>query len=78
MRCVFPVLALFALAPPPVPGAEPRGLFDGRGLAGWEFTANPGVAQNRITGCSLREGKIGFQFEGTPFELRHVTLVGLD
>jgi hypothetical protein len=37
-----------------------------------------GVRQNRITGCSLHGGKIGFQFEGTPFELRHVTLVGLD
>ena len=42
-----------------------------------EVTIN-GVAQNRVTGCSLHEGKIGFQFEGAPFELRHVTLVGLD
>lgn len=42
-----------------------------------EVTVN-GVAQNRVTGCSLHEGKIGFQFEGAPFELRHVTLVGLD
>lgn len=37
-----------------------------------------GVPQNRVTGTSLQEGKIGFQFEGTPFELRGVTLVGLD
>lgn len=37
-----------------------------------------GVRQNRATGCSLHEGKIGFQFEGVPFELRHVTVVGLD
>ncbi len=37
-----------------------------------------GVAQNRVTGVSLREGKIGFQFEGAPFELRRVTLTGLD
>jgi hypothetical protein len=37
-----------------------------------------GVLQNRITGASLQEGKIGFQFEGTPFELRGITVVGLD
>lgn len=37
-----------------------------------------GVLQNRVTGASLQEGKIGFQFEGTPFELRGVTVVGLD
>ncbi|MES1194915.1 MAG: DUF1080 domain-containing protein, partial [Opitutus sp.] len=42
-----------------------------------EVTIN-GVVQNRVTGGSLREGKIGFQFEGTAFELRAVTLVGLD
>ena len=37
-----------------------------------------GVAQNRVTGCSLREGSVGFQFEGAPFELRQVTLAKLD
>ena len=37
-----------------------------------------GVLQNRVTGISVQEGKIGFQFEGTPFELRGVTVVGLD
>jgi hypothetical protein len=37
-----------------------------------------GVPQNRITGCSLHEGKIGFQFEGVPFEIRHITVAGLD
>lgn len=37
-----------------------------------------GVFQNRVTGISVQEGKIGFQFEGTPFELRGVTVVGLD
>jgi len=37
-----------------------------------------GVLQNRVTGASLQGGKIGFQFEGTPFELRGVTVVGLD
>ena len=37
-----------------------------------------GVAQNRVTGCSLREGRIGFQFEGVPFELRAVSVVRLD
>jgi hypothetical protein len=42
-----------------------------------EVTIN-GVQQNRITGCSLAGGKIGFQFEGTPFELRSVSLTRLD
>jgi hypothetical protein len=37
-----------------------------------------GVQQNRVTGCSLAGGKIGFQFEGVPFELRAVTLSKLD
>lgn len=37
-----------------------------------------GVPQNRVSGCSLQAGKIGFQFEGVPFELRHVTVVSLD
>lgn len=37
-----------------------------------------GVLQNRVSGCSLQAGKIGFQFEGTPFELRHVSVVSLD
>jgi len=37
-----------------------------------------GVPQNTVTGASLLAGKIGFQFEGTPFELRGVTVVGLD
>lgn len=36
-----------------------------------------GVLQNRVTGCSLREGRIGFQFEGVPFELRNVRLAPL-
>jgi hypothetical protein len=42
-----------------------------------EVTIN-GVLQNRVTGCSLQGGKIGFQFEGVAFELRHVTVVALD
>jgi hypothetical protein len=37
-----------------------------------------GVLQNRVSGCSLQAGKIGFQFEGVPFELRHVSVVALD
>jgi hypothetical protein len=37
-----------------------------------------GVLQNRVTGCSLQAGKIGFQFEGVPFELRRITMVALD
>jgi len=42
-----------------------------------EVTIN-GVFQNRITGCSLGGGQIGFQFEGTAFELRAVVLTKLD
>lgn len=42
-----------------------------------EVTIN-GMLQNSVTGCSLREGKIGFQLEGAPFELRAVSLVALD
>jgi hypothetical protein len=37
-----------------------------------------GVRQNGVSGCSLQQGQIGFQFEGVPFELRGVTVVGLD
>lgn len=37
-----------------------------------------GVLQNRVSGCSLQAGKIGFQFEGVPFELRHISVVALD
>jgi hypothetical protein len=37
-----------------------------------------GVPQNRVTRCAPSEGKIGFQFEGAPFELRHVRLTPLE
>lgn len=37
-----------------------------------------GVLQNRVTNCSPAEGFIGFQFEGTPFELRRVIIISLD
>lgn len=33
-----------------------------------------GVRQNRVSQCSPASGKIGFQLEGAPFELRHVEL----
>jgi len=36
-----------------------------------------GVLQNRVTGCSLRAGRVGFQLEGTPFELRGVRITPL-
>jgi hypothetical protein len=36
-----------------------------------------GVRQNRISGLSVTEGKVGFQLEGTPFELRNVAIVPL-
>ncbi len=41
-----------------------------------EVTIN-GVKQNLVTGTSLARGRIGFQFEGAPFALRHVTLTPL-
>jgi hypothetical protein len=37
-----------------------------------------GVLQNTVTRCEPREGKIGFQLEGTPFELRNIRLAPLD
>ncbi|KQZ39696.1 DUF1080 domain-containing protein [Duganella sp. Root1480D1] len=37
-----------------------------------------GVPQNRVTGATPREGRIGFQLEGTPYELRHVELTPLE
>ena len=33
-----------------------------------------GVVQNRVTRCALSEGRVGFQLEGTPFELRNVSI----
>lgn len=33
-----------------------------------------GVPQNRVTGCTPAAGRIGFQFEGAPFELRRLEL----
>ncbi len=41
-----------------------------------ECTVN-GVLQNRITACVPSAGRIGFQLEGIPYELRHVTLESL-
>lgn len=37
-----------------------------------------GAPQNRVTGCSLTAGRIGLQFEGAPFEVRHVRLIPLE
>ncbi len=37
-----------------------------------------GVTQNRVTRCDPAEGTIGFQFEGTPYELRNIRLTPLD
>lgn len=42
-----------------------------------EVTIN-GVAQNRITQAAPRSGRIGFQLEGAPYELRNITLTKLD
>ncbi len=41
-----------------------------------EVTIN-GIVQNKITHSEPHAGKVGFQFEGTPFELRNVTLTPL-
>ena len=41
-----------------------------------EVTIN-GVLQNKITNVTPRSGRVGFQFEGTPFQIRHVTLTPL-
>jgi hypothetical protein len=42
-----------------------------------EVTVN-GVLQNRVSNASPRSGHIGFQLEGTPYELRKVTIAPLD
>jgi hypothetical protein len=41
-----------------------------------EVTIN-GVLQNRVTHCSVAEGQVGFQLEGTPFELRNISVTPL-
>jgi hypothetical protein len=41
-----------------------------------EVTINA-VVQNRVSGASATAGKVGFQLEGTPFELRRVTIAPL-
>ncbi len=38
-----------------------------------EVTIN-GVLQNKITNAMPHSGRVGFQFEGTPFQIRNVTL----
>jgi hypothetical protein len=42
-----------------------------------EITIN-GVRQNQITGATPGAGKIGFQLEGTPYELRNIDLTPLE
>jgi hypothetical protein len=42
-----------------------------------EVTLN-GVVQNKVTASQPSAGRIGFQFEGAPFELRHIRLQPLD
>ena len=37
-----------------------------------------GVVQNRVTGAKPAQGRIGFQLEGAPYELRNVQLVELE
>ncbi|MEO8359320.1 MAG: DUF1080 domain-containing protein [Vicinamibacteria bacterium] len=38
-----------------------------------EATVN-GVLQNRVSGCTPSSGRIGFQLEGQPYQLRNVTI----
>jgi hypothetical protein len=42
-----------------------------------EVTIN-GIPQNKITRTIPQRGRIGFQFEGVPYELRRVSIVRLD
>jgi hypothetical protein len=42
-----------------------------------EVTIN-GLLQNRVTQVSPSSGQVGFQLEGTPYELRHVELTPLN
>ena len=42
-----------------------------------EVTVN-GIRQNRVSGLSVTEGKVGIQLEGTPFELRNLRLTLLE
>jgi len=42
-----------------------------------EVTIN-GIRQNRVTKVTPHAGRIGFQFEGAPFQLRNVTLQPMD
>lgn len=42
-----------------------------------EVTLN-GVLQNKVTDANPGAGKVGFQLEGTPYELRNVVLTPLD
>jgi hypothetical protein len=37
-----------------------------------------GVAQNRVSGAMPKSGPIGFQLEGTPYELRNLRIEPLD
>ena len=76
------------------PGAEPRikahtAADSERAVGEWnecdivsrdgtvEVTLN-GILQNRITHSDPASGRIGFQLEGTPYELRHIELTPLD
>ncbi len=42
-----------------------------------EISVN-GVPQNKVTHANPAAGRVGFQLEGVPFELRHVTVTPLD
>lgn len=37
-----------------------------------------GVLQNRVSGCTPAAGRLGFQLEGAPFELRNLRLADLE
>ena len=81
-----------ALSTPPearTPQLDHLGMVSEKALGEWnsvdvvcrggtiQLTVN-GVLQNRVTRCSQRSGRIGFQLEGFPFELRNLRLTPLE
>lgn len=79
MRCLPPSVVVLALLASPVSAAPPAPveLFNGRDFDGWEYVTTPAVAITTV--CHLQpDGRIGFQLEGNPFELRRVRVVRLD
>lgn len=82
--------ATFAESPTSAPGTQPvikarTGANSERPAGEWNSAdivcrdgtievAINGIAQNRVTNAKPAEGRIGFQLEGAPYQLRNVTL----